>query len=543
MTVPKFVNTYTSGAGNSSVASLPLTFQTTDPTPQDTNYGVPTLWANTTLEKLWILRNFNSAGGVVTANWILFSSELASIETITGNDSVIVGPSASNNVNIVGDGSVITTSGNALTNTETIAITGIVPVPHGGTGAASFNANQLVVGNGVGPLFSTLTPTVDSITINNAPINPTDGTNKAYVDSISAGFSFIAPVYAATTATLNAVYFNGVAGVGATLTNAGVQAAFSTDGTSPPITSRILVHNQSAPEQNGVYSLTTVGTGVSNWVLTRTTDYDTVLQIKPGNLVPVQNGTAYADTIWLQTEVVTIIGTDPIIFQIFANASNLQLNVQTFTASGTYTPTSGMIYAIVEVQSAGGGGGGANALSVSSNTAPATGGGGGEYAKGLFTASAIGGSQAVTIGSGGAGGVGNASGVTGGTSSFGALLTAIGGSGGIGALGAIGSTISGAVGGTGGIGGYIHVPGSPSNYSVGLSVPTTGHISSASSAGGNSVLGVGGLGIIGTSPSQANGNAGGGYGGGGSGAQSTGGASATGGAGSGGIVVITEYIT
>ena len=46
------------------------------------------------------------------------------IQTITGNDAVAVGPSLTNNVFLVGSGS-ITTSGNAGTFTETIALTGL----------------------------------------------------------------------------------------------------------------------------------------------------------------------------------------------------------------------------------------------------------------------------------------------------------------------------------------------------------------------------------------------------------------------------------
>ena len=83
-------------------------------------------------------------------------------------------------------------------------------------------------------------------------------------------------VAAATTADLGTVtYNNGTLGVGATLTNGGSQAAFSIDGQSPSVDSRILVKNQSSALQNGIYTLTTVGDGSTNWVLTRASDADT----------------------------------------------------------------------------------------------------------------------------------------------------------------------------------------------------------------------------------------------------------------------------
>ena len=65
------------------------------------------------------------------------------------------------------------------------------------------------------------------------------------------------------------------AGVGATLTNAGTQAALTIDGVLTTVGMRVLIFNQTAASQNGVYTVTTVGTGSTNWVLTRATDANT----------------------------------------------------------------------------------------------------------------------------------------------------------------------------------------------------------------------------------------------------------------------------
>lgn len=170
--------------------------------------------------------------------------------------------------------------------------------------------------------------TVNQITINNSPVVGTDGTNKSYVDMISAGFSFKNTCIAGTTGALTATYANGSSGVGATLTNAGAMAAFSVDGVSPALNARILVKNQASSFQNGIYTLTTVGDGVTNWVLTRATDYDTIAQIQPGNIVPIESGTVNASTFWIQTATVGVIGTDAITFTEFF-PSNIPL---TFSA-------------------------------------------------------------------------------------------------------------------------------------------------------------------------------------------------------------------
>lgn len=146
-----------------------------------------------------------------------------------------------------------------------------------------------------------------------SPVVPTDLTNKAYVD-LSANGHVIPACYAQTTVNLNATYNNGTAGVGATLTNAGTLAAFTTDGTTPSATARIFVAFQTNMAQNGVYTLTTVGSGATAWVLTRATDYDAPSEIKPGDQIVVQNGTMYISSTWIQTATVTTVGTDPISF-------------------------------------------------------------------------------------------------------------------------------------------------------------------------------------------------------------------------------------
>ncbi len=173
------------------------------------------------------------------------------------------------------------------------------------------------------------TATLSSGTITSAPAIANDIVNKAYADSIAGGLTWQAACVASTTANLTATYSNGAAGVGATLTNSAAMVAFSTDGVSPAINSRILVQFQTASEENGIYTLTTVGSGAANWVLTRATDYDTPAQIQPGDIVPITSGTLYTNTTWIQVNTVTTIGTDPIAFTQFS------YNIQPLDKGGT----------------------------------------------------------------------------------------------------------------------------------------------------------------------------------------------------------------
>jgi hypothetical protein len=162
------------------------------------------------------------------------------------------------------------------------------------------------------------------------PVSSTDAANKQYVDDVAQGLNIHAASYAATTANLNATYSNGTSGVGATLTNAGTQAAFETDGTTPSLNDRILVRLQTNAAQNGIYTLTTVGSGSTNWVLTRSTDFDTPTEIAGGDFTFVDNGTTLANTGWVNVDEVNTVGTDPIVFQQFSGA-------------GTYTANNGVV--------------------------------------------------------------------------------------------------------------------------------------------------------------------------------------------------------
>src|ERR1043165_4788986 len=103
----------------------------------------------------------------------------------------------------------------------------------------------------------------------------------------------------------------------------------------------------------------------------------------------------------------------------------LTVKKQVFTGSGTYTPSTGMLYCLIEAVGGGGGGGGSNGGSQA-----AGGGGGGQYSRILATAATIGTSKSVTIGAAGTAGTTSTNGGDGGTTSVGTVCTAGGGKGG-----------------------------------------------------------------------------------------------------------------
>ena len=190
-------------------------------------------------------------------------------------------------------------------------------------------------GNNSINLQPTGTGTVD---VNNAritsvatPTQATDAANKAYVDNSAAGLNVKNPVQVATTAALTVTYNNGTSGVGATLTNAGTQAAITIDSYPLELGDRILVKDQADSKQNGIYTVTTVGTISANWVLTRATDADNNTnggKLTPNTFVFVEEGTVNANNgytlqIAADDQLTYTLGTDLLVWVQFSGAGEI----------------------------------------------------------------------------------------------------------------------------------------------------------------------------------------------------------------------------
>jgi hypothetical protein len=191
-------------------------------------------------------------------------------------------------------------------------------------------------------------------TISTSPSSSNDIVNKSYADSIATGVNFHAACNYATTAALSPTntYNNGASGVGATLIGL-TSGTLTIDGytlVSGDVGKRILVKNEANGAYNGVYTVTTVGTGSVAYVLTRATDYDTsgsgTNEIDQGDLFLVLNGSTNANTSWVQqTPLPVTVGTTSLTFLQFAA-------VQTYTA-GTGLSLATNQFSITNVGTAG----------------------------------------------------------------------------------------------------------------------------------------------------------------------------------------------
>ena len=156
--------------------------------------------------------------------------------------------------------------------------------------------------------------------------------SKAYVESyaasVASGLDVKKSVTLATNAALAAVtYANGTSGVGATLT-ADSNGALSVDSVAVVAGDRILVKDQVAGIQNGIYVVTDAGAIGDPFILTRATDADTGGangELTPGAFTFVEKGTVNADTGWVLSSPDSAItmGSTNIAFTQFSNAGTI----------------------------------------------------------------------------------------------------------------------------------------------------------------------------------------------------------------------------
>jgi len=227
---------------------------------------VQTVTDNTVTVTATALTNSNLSGSAAISN-----ANLANPSTTIGSSTLTLGSSTTDIAGITSlvvdsitiNGSTMSTTASNTDITFSPHGTGTVKVPSGYEDRAGFTTDSLA--------------------------------NKAYVDQVAQGLDTKPSCKVGTTANLSATYSNGTAGVGATLTNSGTQAALSIDGITMVAADRVLVKDQSTAAQNGIYVVTNIGSGSSNWILTRATPEDQPSELTGGSFVFVEQGTANGD--------------------------------------------------------------------------------------------------------------------------------------------------------------------------------------------------------------------------------------------------------
>lgn len=123
----------------------------------------------------------------------------------------------------------------------------------------------------------------------------------AAVIAAANGFDVKASVRLATAAALPAY-----TRVGNVLTANANGALPNIDGVAPNVNDRVLQKNGASHVDDGIYVVTSLGSGGTPWVLTRAADADSSAEVTPSMYTVVEEGTL-ADTGWLLTTNAPIV--------------------------------------------------------------------------------------------------------------------------------------------------------------------------------------------------------------------------------------------
>lgn len=155
-------------------------------------------------------------------------------------------------------------------------------------------------------------------------VSDTDAANKEYVDSVAVGLFWKAPARLASTGDVDIA--------------TELEAGDTIDGQVLVAGDRVLLKDQTLPVENGIYVAVGAGAASRSDDLATGSDAD-------GAAIFVKEGTANADTAWVQVSSPAIVGTDALSFVQFSNvtASPGGLNTQVqYNNAGSFGGISGI---------------------------------------------------------------------------------------------------------------------------------------------------------------------------------------------------------
>lgn len=223
--------------------------------------------------------------------------------SITGNAGTATAWQTARDLSLTGDVTAtllaVDGSGN-VSATATLANSGAVA---GSYTKVTVNAKGLVT-TGATAVLADLGATTADFSMNNFKItnlaNPSsaqDAATKDYVDNVAQGLDIKASVIAATTVNIT------------------LSGAQTIDGVSIVAGDRVLVKNQSAPEDNGIYV-------ASNSAWSRSSDADTWDELRSA-FVFVEQGTSQSDSGWVCTvNAGGTLGVTPVTWTQFSGAGS-----------------------------------------------------------------------------------------------------------------------------------------------------------------------------------------------------------------------------
>ena len=308
----QFVKVISSSAGESQLGfdDVDTTLTLEDSAGTTINYGT-----NATL----LLTGDGTIDTAATANTITIKVQDASIGTTQLTDSGVTNAKLANDSVTVG-GTAVELGGSALTDLTGLTSAVVDDLTLNGKDISTTSGNKDITlsPHGTGVI------TVPSGYKDRAGFGADALTTKEYVDGFTSGLDVKDSCRVATAAELTVTYDQ----TNLRLDNAGTQAAIVIDGVTLALNDRVLVKNQSEARQNGIYIVSILGDGSTNWRLTRSSDSNTGAQLTGGSFTFVEEGTVNADNGYTFTHNGIPTLTDNTL------ANNTELPVSQFSGAG-----------------------------------------------------------------------------------------------------------------------------------------------------------------------------------------------------------------